>query len=256
MTEMEELLKAAQQLQEENDRLKRMYERLEVQNIRESGEKDKEIKVKEAYIEMLQTDIGRGREELLHLSEKVTEREEVINGLMIKFEGLEKMLNITAVHSLDSGTSGVSSVPSMSYVALSSMANNTSSAAITTQSAAVRTPIMSLPTSVSAGPAQVAPVGVVGSGINPTYGVKMPTFKSPGDIEVFMYRFEQYCLTQNVMIDRKTNLLLMALDEATFTVVKRELTDAERADYDTVKKHLLKRFDLLKDAGQKRLIFR
>ena len=58
------------------------------------------------------------------------------------------------------------------------------------------------------------------------------------------------------MVDRKANLLLMALDEATFTVVKRELTDAERADYEIVKKHLLKRFDLLKDAGQKRLIFR
>ena len=85
----------------------------------------------------------------------------------------------------------------------------------------------------------------------------MPTFKSPGDIEVFIHRFEQYCLTQNVMIDRKINLLLMTLDEATFTVVKRELTDAERADfYETVKKHLLKRFDLLKDARQKRLIFR
>ena len=58
------------------------------------------------------------------------------------------------------------------------------------------------------------------------------------------------------MIDRKTNLLLMALDEATFTVMKRDLTDAERVDYETVKKHLLKRFDLLKDVGQKRLIFR
>ena len=115
---------------------------------------------------------------------------------------------------------------------------------------------MSLPTSVSTGPAQVAPTGVVGSGINPTYGIKMPTFMSPGDIEVFIHRFEQYCLTQNVMIDRKTNLLLMVLDEATFTVVKRKLTDAEKADYDTVKKHLLKRFDSLKDAGQKRLIFR
>ena len=104
MTEMEKLLKAAQQLREKNDRLKRMNEILEVQNIRASGEKDKEIKGKEAYIEMLQT-IGRGRGELLHLAEKVTEREEVINGLMIKLEGLEKMLNITAVHSLDSGTS-------------------------------------------------------------------------------------------------------------------------------------------------------
>ena len=37
------------------------------------------------------------------------------------------------------------------------------------------------------------------------------------------------------MIERKTNLLLMALDEVTFTVVKRELTDAERADYETEK---------------------
>ena len=55
---------------------------------------------------MLQTDVGRGRGELLHLSEKVTEREEVIKGLMIKLEGLEKKLDITVVHSLDSGTSG------------------------------------------------------------------------------------------------------------------------------------------------------
>ena len=39
------------------------------------------------------------------------------------------------------------------------------------------------------------------------------------------------------MIDKKTNLLLLALDEATFTMMKRELTDAERADYETVKKH-------------------
>ena len=184
---------------------------------------------------MLQADIGRGRGELLHSSEKVTEKEEIINWLMIKLEGFENMLDITTVHSLDSGTSGMSSVPSMSYVALSSMANNTSSAAMTALSAAVRMPIMSLPTSVSAGPAQVAPVEIVGSEINPTYGVKMPTFKSPGDTEVFIHRFEQYCLTQNVMTEKKTNLLLMALDEATFIVIKKELTDAERADYDTKK---------------------
>ena len=203
MTEMEELIKAAQQLREENDRLKKMNERLEVQNIRESGEKDKVIKEKEAYIEILQTDIGRGRGELLHLSEKMTEREEVINGLLIKLEGFEKILDITAVHSPDSGTSRVSSVSSMSYVALSSMANNTSSAAMKTLCAAVQTPIMSLPTSVSAEQAQVAPAGVAESGVNPTYGVKMPTFKSPGDIEVFIQRLEQYCLIQNVMQERK-----------------------------------------------------
>ena len=58
------------------------------------------------------------------------------------------------------------------------------------------------------------------------------------------------------MTERKTNLLLIAFDEATFTLVKRELMDAERADCETVKEHLLKHIDLLKDAGQKRLIFR
>ena len=71
----------------------------------------------------------------------------------------------------------------------------------------------------------------------------MQTFMSSGDIEVFIHRFEPYCLTQNVTTERKTNLLLMVLDEITFTVVKRELTDAERVDYKRVKKHLLKCFD-------------
>ena len=41
-----------------------MIERLEVQNIRETGEKDKEIKENEAYIEMLQKGIGQGRGKL------------------------------------------------------------------------------------------------------------------------------------------------------------------------------------------------
>ena len=88
--------------------------------------------------------------------------------------------------------------------------------------AAVRTPIVSLPTFISTETAQAAPACIVGLSVNPTYGVKMPTFKSPGDIEVFIHRFEQYCLTQNVMVERKTNLLLMALDESTFIAVKKE----------------------------------
>ena len=44
MTEMDELLKAAQELQDENDRLKRINERLEGQIVREGAEKDKEIR--------------------------------------------------------------------------------------------------------------------------------------------------------------------------------------------------------------------
>ena len=89
-----------------------------------------------------------------------------------------------------------------------------------------------------------------------TYVVKLPTYKSPGDIETLISRFEQYCIKQNVKEIRKANLLSTALGDATFTVVKRELTDDERKNYNTIKKHLEKRFDLLKDAGQKKLIFR
>lgn len=41
----------------------------------------------------------------MHLPEKVAEREEVINRLMIILEGLEKSLDVTAIDPIDSGTS-------------------------------------------------------------------------------------------------------------------------------------------------------
>ena len=43
-----------------------------------------------------------------------------------------------------------------------------------------------------------------------------------------------------------------ALDDVTFTVIKRELSDEERKNYKKTKEHL---FDLVKEGGQKRLIF-
>ena len=49
MTEMDELLKASQELRDENDRLKRINERLESQIVREGEEKNKEIREKELY---------------------------------------------------------------------------------------------------------------------------------------------------------------------------------------------------------------
>ena len=90
MTEMDELLKAAQELRDENDHLKRMNERLGDQIVREGEGKDKEIREKETYTEILAADLDRGREELLNLSEKMTEREEEIWELRLKLEGLGK----------------------------------------------------------------------------------------------------------------------------------------------------------------------
>ena len=88
------------------------------------------------------------------------------------------------------------------------------------------------------------------------YGVKLQKFKPPMDMETFVNRFEQYCLTQKIEINDKANLIIHALDDSTFTVIQRELTDMEQLNYDTVKAHLLKRFDIHKEIGQKRLMFR
>ena len=88
------------------------------------------------------------------------------------------------------------------------------------------------------------------------YGVKLQKYKPPMDMETFVNPFEQYCLTQRIDTKDKANLIIHALDDATFTVIQRELTEAERQHYDTVKQHLLKRFDIHKEIGQKRLLFR
>ena len=93
-------------------------------------------------------------------------------------------------------------------------------------------------------------------GLSHYFGVKLPTYKSPGDVEIFVNRFEQFCITHGIDENSKANLLMDALDDVTFTVIKRELSDEERKNYKKTKEHLLRRFDLVKEGGQKRLIFR
>ena len=88
------------------------------------------------------------------------------------------------------------------------------------------------------------------------YGVKLQKYKPTMDMETFVNKFEQYCLTQKIELIDKANLIIHALDDASFTEIQRELTEAERMNYDTVKRHLIKRFDVHKEIGQKRLLFR
>ena len=89
-----------------------------------------------------------------------------------------------------------------------------------------------------------------------SYRLKMPMYKTGNDIETFVNRFEQFCQAQTVLPAQKANLILNALDDTTFTVVTRELTETERNNYNTVKEHLLTRFDILKEKGQRRLLLR
>ena len=57
-------------------------------------------------------------------------------------------------------------------------------------------------------------------------------------------------------MSRKVNLFLSVLVKATFTALKTELHENERQNYDILKRYLLARFDIFKEAVQKRLIFK
>ena len=95
-----------------------------------------------------------------------------------------------------------------------------------------------------------------GSSHNINYGIKVPKYKSLGDIETFVNRFEQFCLTHNVDEAKKANLFLCAVDDASFTVINRELKEEEKKDYSTTKNHLLKRFGIYQESGQQGILFR
>ena len=90
-----------------------------------------------------------------------------------------------------------------------------------------------------------------------TYKLKMPTYKTGDDIEIFIYRYEHFCKAQNIANDQKAIFLQNALDEITFTIIIRELTENERSNYLKLKEHLLQRFDtMLGNKRQTRLLLR
>lgn len=87
-----------------------------------------------------------------------------------------------------------------------------------------------------------------------TFGLRTPYFKSGEDIESFLGRFDVHCSLQNVKGSKRAELLLgNAIDSTTFRIVDRELTTTEKTDYDTIKKHLLKRFGIDGQEGLQRL---
>ena len=88
------------------------------------------------------------------------------------------------------------------------------------------------------------------------YRLKMPHYKAGGDIEIFINRYEEFLKTQNIAEGEKASYLLNALDDTTFTVVIRELNERERNNYPILKEHLLKRLDIVRERGQRRLLLR
>jgi hypothetical protein len=53
----------------------------------------------------------------------------------------------------------------------------------------------------------------------------------------------------------KAGNLILTLDPKIFAIIDRELDASEKLNYDTLKRHLLKRFDIYKEAGLRRVLF-
>ena len=88
------------------------------------------------------------------------------------------------------------------------------------------------------------------------YRLKMPHYKAGADIDIFINRYEQFCKTQNISEEEKAGYLLNALDDTTFTVIIRELSEVERNNYEKLKEHLMRRLDIIRENGQRRLLLR
>ena len=138
-----------------------------------------------------------------------------------------------------------------------------SNASVSTSTTTNTTRAMSMPASI--GNAQIAmvttsaesiPMHTFDTSLNAQYGLKIPKYKSPGDIENFVKRFDEYFLHQEINNHLKANLMLLSLDDKTFDIMIRELNENERQNYNTVKTHLSKRLNVHQTTGHKRLLFR
>ena len=109
-----------------------------------------------------------------------------------------------------------------------------SNAFVTTSKTTTTTRAMSM--SASTGNAQMAmvttsagsiPTHTFVTSLNAQFGLKIPKYKLPGDIEIFVKRFDEYFLHQKINNHLKANLMLLSLDDKAFDIMIRELNENE-----------------------------
>ena len=83
--------------------------------------------------------------------------------------------------------------------------------------------------------ARSIPMHTFNTSLNVQFGLKILKYKSPGDIEIFIKRFDEYFLKWKIINHLKANLMLLSLDDKTFDIIIRELNENERQNYNTVK---------------------
>ena len=128
----------------------------------------------------------------------------------------------------------------------------------TVRYAITRAPIMAAsgaPIAMSTFPTTM-PVPATSTQLNFTGGIKLQSYKSGNDIEVFIARYDVYCESVNIPEIKKVSCLLNALDETTFRIVSKELPQATRYTIQQIKDYMLQRFQPPQSEGQLQLMFR
>jgi hypothetical protein len=90
-----------------------------------------------------------------------------------------------------------------------------------------------------------------------SHGQKAPEYHTGGNIDIFLSRFEDFLQSKEIPEEKQAGLLIDALkDDTAYMAIARELSKEEKRDYQAIKKHLIYRFDTMKEKRQKRLVMR
>jgi hypothetical protein len=108
---------------------------------------------------------------------------------------------------------------------------------------------------VGSSPAASTPASTDSASAHVRHRHRLPTFKMEDDVESFLSRYECYCKMEHMDDTEKAGHLILALDPKVYSIIDRELTIEEKNNYDTLKRHLIKRFDIYKEAGLRRVLF-
>ena len=86
------------------------------------------------------------------------------------------------------------------------------------------------------------PVNGAEAKVNFSSSMKLQNYKTGGDIEVFLDRFEVYCNGVNMHESKNSSCLFHSLDKVTFRIITKELPQAYKCDDEVIKQYMKNKF--------------
>ena len=89
-----------------------------------------------------------------------------------------------------------------------------------------------------------------------TFIGRLEKFLITKDVDIFVDRFQNYCIGTSVPENKQSCLLMNSLDDIEYHIVKAELSVHQRNNVDEILQHLSKRFRPVDAIGQRQLSLR